>query len=143
MTRCTDKGVQATRERLTRASRLRRRREYLAVQRQGRRVHTPHFIMVVLPGTGQRLGVTVTKKVAGAVGRNRVKRLAREVFRRNRDLFPPKTDVVLVARSGAEGLDYARLLAEVAGAQSALREAALARPPRPRSRPGRRKEPRS
>ena len=44
-----------------------------------------------------RVGYTVTKKVGGAVFRNRIKRLVREVFRRNKSAFPRGTDVVLVA----------------------------------------------
>ena len=48
-----------------------------------------HFVVMVLPAERQRLGVTVTRAYAGAVGRNRIKRLAREVFRRERGLFPP------------------------------------------------------
>lgn len=123
------------------ADRLRKRREFLQIQREGRRVHTPHFIVVVGPGTEQRIGVTVTKKVANAVGRNRVKRLVRELFRRNRALFPPQTDVVLVARPGAQALDYARLVAEVEGARAALRDAARrGRDLKPRGRLSRRKE---
>lgn len=47
------------------------------------------------------MGVTVTKKIASAVGRNRVKRLVREAFRRNKERFPEHTDVVVVARHGA------------------------------------------
>jgi len=47
------------------------------------------------------MGVTVTKRVAGSVGRNRVKRMVREVFRRHRGYFPGACDVVIIAKSGA------------------------------------------
>ncbi len=90
------------------------------MQARGRKVHAPHFILLVLPSATQALGVTVTRKVAGAVGRNRIKRLCREVFRLNRGLFPPACTVVLVARSGADKLDYAAVQAEVAQASAAL-----------------------
>ena len=98
--------------------RVRRRSEYQAIQKRGRRLHTRHFVILVLPNeTGRRrIGVTVTKKVSSAVGRNRVKRLVREVFRRNRGLFPEGMDVVFVARSGAADLDYHRVLDEARGA---------------------------
>lgn len=105
---------------LPRAARLRRRSDFLRVQQRGRKVHAPHFILLVLPGTSQALGVTVTRKIAGAVGRNRVKRLCREVFRLNRALFPEACAVVLVARAGADKLDYAAVRAEVAQASEAL-----------------------
>jgi ribonuclease P protein component len=103
---------------------LLRRADFLRVQREGKRVNTPHFVVMVLPAERQRFGVTVTKRVAGAVGRNRVKRLAREVYRRERDLFPPACELVLVARGGADQLDYAALRGELAQARAALARAA-------------------
>lgn len=96
-------------EGLPRTHRLRRRREFLDVQKGGRRVHTRHFVVVVLPREGSgdtRMGVTVTKRVAGSVGRNRVKRVVREVFRRHRHYFPGGCDVVIIAKSGADLLGY-------------------------------------
>lgn len=101
-----------------------RRAEFLRVQREGKRVHTPHFVVMVLPAARQRLGVTVTRRVAGAVGRNRIRRLAREVFRCDRALFPPQSDLVLVARDGADQLDYAALRAELARVRTAMARAA-------------------
>ncbi|WP_235898601.1 ribonuclease P protein component [Parahaliea maris] len=58
---------------------------------------------------GHRLGLVVAKKnVRLAVQRNRVKRLAREVFRQA-DNNPPYMDVVLLARRGIDQLDNAEL----------------------------------
>ncbi len=111
---------------LPRAHRLRKRADFLRVQSRGRKVHAPHFILLVLPGETQALGVTVTRKVAGAVGRNRIKRLCREVFRLNRELFPAACTVVVVARAGADKLDYAAVRAEVAQASAALQRLAHA-----------------
>lgn len=113
-------------QRFPRAHRLRRREEFLRVQRTGRRVHTKHFVLVVLPGPEglRRLGITVTKKVAKAVGRNRVKRVVREVFRRNRHLFPEGCDVVVIAKSGAPALGYEDVKAEIARVRRPLARAA-------------------
>lgn len=110
-----------------RADRLLRRAEFLRVQREGKRVNTPHFAVMVLPAERQRFGVTVTKRVAGSVGRNRIKRLAREVYRRERALFPPRCEVVLVARAGADQLDYAALRGELVQVGAALSRAASVR----------------
>jgi ribonuclease P protein component len=114
-----------TSSRLPRSARLRKRPEFLEVQARGKRVHTPHFILLLGAESGrQALGVTTTRKVAGAVGRNRIKRLLKEVFRKNRRLFPPSCAIVAVARAGADGLDYAAVVAEVTAASTALYRAA-------------------
>lgn len=108
-----------------RADRILSRTDFLRVQREGKRVHTPHFVIMVFAGRSQRLGITVTRRAANAVGRNRVRRLVREVFRRNRALFP-SCELVLVARTGAQRLDFAAVLGEITHAQAALRRAASA-----------------
>lgn len=104
-------------ERFPRTHRLCRRQDFLRVQREGTRVHTRHYVIVVMPrpeGGVRRLGITVTKKVAGAVGRNRVKRVLREVFRRNREIFPESCDLVVIAKSGAPELGYEAVRSELA-----------------------------
>jgi ribonuclease P protein component len=106
-----------------RSARILRRSDFLRIQQAGRRVHTPHFVILLAAagqGSGQRLGVTAGRRVGGAVRRNRIKRLVREVFRCNRELFPADCDVVLVARPGADGLDYASVKNELTRAQAAL-----------------------
>lgn len=95
--------------------RVRKRREYLAVQRGGRRVTTEHFIVHARPNGGRpvRLGVTVSRKVGKAVVRNRVKRLCREAFRRNVAQLPHGLDVVLVARHGRPADGYEQVVREM------------------------------
>ena len=45
-----------------------------------------------------RLGISVHRKTGDAVRRNRIKRLIREMFRLNRDLFPLSCDIVFAVR---------------------------------------------
>ena len=63
----------------------------------------------------------MTKKVGNAVQRNRIKRVVREVFRRNRQLFPSSHDLVFIAKRGTTDIDYASLLSEVQRAAKKLR----------------------
>ena len=63
----------------------------------------------------------MTKKVGNAVQRNRIKRLVREAFRRNRQLFPDSEDVVFIAKRGAGDIDYDSLLSELQWAAKKLR----------------------
>lgn len=116
---------QAPSARLGRLDRIRRRSEFLRVQNEGSRVHTPHFVVMVHANERRRIGITVTRRVAGAVGRNRIKRLVREVFRLDRQLFPANCDVVVVARRGAHRLDYAHVLAELIAARQPMTKAGV------------------
>ena len=109
-------------QRFRRADRLKKRYEFRQAQLSGRRIHTPHFLIVVQPNALQntRLGITVTKKVGTAVQRNRIKRVVREVFRRNRHLFPAAYDLVFIAKRGATDIDYGSLLSELEHAAGKL-----------------------
>lgn len=87
-------------------ARLRKRPEFLNLSRWGKKIHAPHFVIITRPNDREeaRLGVTVSSKVGNAVGRNRVKRLVRECFRRYRHQIVPSQDVLVIARKGAVNL---------------------------------------
>lgn len=90
------------------SARVRVSAQYQAVFKAGRRLSSPQlrlFAHVRAEATEPRLGVAVSKKVdKRAVGRNRIKRIARDVFRRERHRLPAG-DYVLIAQPGAAALD--------------------------------------
>ena len=93
-------------------SRLSRSADFDRVFRHGRSHAGREFVLYVFPrgdDGSPRLGLSVSRKVGGAVDRNLVKRLLREAFAQESSQLPDGTDVVVVARQDA------RVLAEREG----------------------------
>ena len=92
----------------SRRGRLTRSRDFDAVYRRGRSAANRHLVVYAFerpadeltPGEGARLGLSVSRKVGGAVERNRVKRVLREQFALAGGILPDGTDVVVIARPG-------------------------------------------
>jgi ribonuclease P protein component len=97
---------------LSRAQRLKQGRDFARVRREGQRAVLGCLVANWrrLPaGATTRLGVVTSRKVGGAVVRNRARRLMREVFRLHQRELAEPVDLVLVARRSIAG----RGLAEV------------------------------
>jgi ribonuclease P protein component len=110
--------------RFPQSRRIRKRREYVAVQAGARRVVTAHFVILLQaqsePGGAPRLGITASRKVGNAVIRNRAKRLVREAFRATQSLWPFGMDLVIIVRSLREGTQLADVTREWCAAASAI-----------------------
>jgi ribonuclease P protein component len=102
-------------ERLRREERLRRKKDFEAIAKEGIRRHTKNFLIISRKNDQgfSRVGAVASKRLGKAVERNRVKRLMREFFRRNKDRLPPSTDYVIVGKKGAQVLPYAHVADEL------------------------------
>ena len=98
-----------TGERLPPEERLRRRADYLRCYRTGRRRHGALAILYFVPNQvgHPRLGITASRKVGGAVVRQRLKRRIREIYRRWQDRANlPALDLVVHLKPEAGGADF-------------------------------------
>ncbi len=85
------------------------RRDFLTSTREGSRRSSQFFIAYVFDrgdGEESRLGITVTRKVGGAVRRNRIKRLVREWYRSRRSEFGSCDLVVIAKREFPESASF-------------------------------------
>jgi len=129
-------------------ARVRRRADYLRVQKQSARVAAPHFVFLLTPtppsatsteaARRPRLGIIASKAVGNAVVRARAKRLVRAAFREVWTRFPVGLDVVVLVRGDINGLSLADVLLEWRGAENNIirrGRAALVAPESPASPP--------
>ena len=104
-------------ERLCKSERIRHRTDFLRISKSAIKIKSRNFILLAeeRPDNLTRVGITVSKKVGNAVARNRVKRLVREFYRLHKCLFLP-SEIVFIARAGADRLDYSELCQELVNA---------------------------
>ena len=95
--------------------RLRRKSEFDAVFDAGRRLRGRSVTLIAAPNDlgRSRVGVVASRRIGGAVLRNRAKRLMREAFRLNRHLIARPMDVILIAQPRTPRTPFSEIEDEV------------------------------
>ena len=107
---------------------LKKNKDFQYIYRKGKSYANKYLVMYVLENQteGNRLGISVSKKVGNSVVRHRVTRLIRESYRLNERSFRQGLDIVVVARPNAKDRTYQEIesaLMHLAGRMKIRREA--------------------
>lgn len=111
-------------QRSEKPARLRRREDFLRASKSGARYFARLFTLQMArradadraPKDGARFGFTVTRKVAGAVGRNRIRRRLKEALRVSDASLGAQggRDYVFVARRAALDAPFREIISQMA-----------------------------
>ena len=87
---------------------LKKNSDFQKVYRQGKSYANRYLVMYVLENhtEGNRLGISVSKKVGNSVIRHHLTRLIRESYRLHEDMFNNGLDIVVIARSTSRDISY-------------------------------------
>lgn len=111
--------------------RLTRREDFGSIYRAGKSVANHQFVLYYkrnMTGIHFRLGISASKKVGGAVVRNRIRRQVKEIFRLHAEEIKEGYDLVIIVRKGAIEMEYDALVKSI---KHILRKAELLQKGRP------------
>ena len=87
---------------------LRNSIQFSNVYKNGKSFANKYLIMYILENNSSlnRLGISVSKKVGNSVVRHRIKRLIKESYRLQENMFNSGLDIVVVARGSASSVSF-------------------------------------
>ncbi len=87
---------------------LKKNHQFRAVYNRGRSIANKYLVMYVLKNNtdGNRLGISVSKKIGNSVVRSRVTRLIREAYRLSEQNIKSGYDIVVIARAAMKDTVY-------------------------------------
>jgi ribonuclease P protein component len=94
--------------------RIKNKKEWDEVIKKGERSFSHNLLLLRLKTAEKenKFGVALSSGLKGAVKRNRIKRVLREILRRNKDRFLPGEKVILIYRSKVTEISYHEILNE-------------------------------
>jgi ribonuclease P protein component len=96
-------------EGLSSKERLKKDKEFQIVFREGKKIWINSILLIIYKPNDlnyRRLGIVISKKIRKANQRNKVKRRVRELFRRNKDLFPENCDIIIIPHPNLLNFKY-------------------------------------
>lgn len=103
-------------ERFPQELRIKKEAEFREIIEEGVKRGGKNLIVFRLHGAdgeGQKFGIKITRGIKGAVRRNKIKRVIREVLRKNKGDFDKNENVVVVCRGTTGEVDLRRLKEEL------------------------------
>lgn len=90
---------------------LKKNKDFTVVYKEGKSYANKYLVMYVRENDlgRNRLGISVSKKVGNSIVRHRLKRLIKESYRLQEDLFKCGIDIVIIARGSAKESDYHKI----------------------------------
>lgn len=87
---------------------LKKNRDFQLTYKKGKSYANRYLVMYVRENgtSGNRLGLSVSKKVGNSVVRHRVTRLLRESYRLQEEHFRRGYDIIIIARASAKDKSY-------------------------------------
>lgn len=94
--------------------RIKRKKEWQEVVKNGERLSGKNFSILRLRTEEEKakFGIGIRSGIKGAVKRNRIKRVLREIVRKNKEKFSPGEKIILIYRSREVEIGYQELLNE-------------------------------
>jgi ribonuclease P protein component len=98
-------------ETLTPQERITKKKDFIFLYKKGNRYRGRYFNLIYLSNdlNFSRMAVVVSKKVGGAVERNRIKRRLRTLFRRNKHILLNPLDIILIVKKDIEDASWQAL----------------------------------
>ena len=98
-------------ETFTPQERIRKKKDFLFLYKKGNRYRGRYFNLIYLSNdlNFSRMAVVVSKKVGGAVERNKIKRRLRTLFRRNKHILLNPLDIILFVKKEIQGASWQSL----------------------------------
>ena len=94
--------------------RIKKKSEFEQVTKKGKKIPGKNLILYKLDSNEkpQKFGIKLNRNFKGSVKRNRIKRLLREILRKNKERFKENEQVLIFYRSTSAEISYQELLSE-------------------------------